>query len=253
MTDNMTTAAQDTKALAEAEQIRQDTEIRAAAAEREARKAELEARKLELDIAAAEAELVEKQAKSEVSALVRDREVRKEKAELAKDVHNNVYYFNGAVTGASANACIAQLAEWMRTKPGQDIEIVFNSPGGSVIDGLALYDFIQTVKAAGHHVTTSTIGYAASMGGILLQAGDKRVMGKESFILIHEIAFGAGGKIGEIEDSVEFGKKMQKRLLAILAERSVLGPKAIGNRWRRKDWWLDSDEALKYGFVDEVR
>ena len=188
------------------------------------------------------------------------------KNELAKDVYHHVYQFNDRVDGGAVQNCISQLRTWMRNDPGCDIEIVFFSPGGSVIDGMALFDFIQELRRKGHKVTTVCTGYAASMAGILLQAGDVRSMSKESYILIHEVAFGAAGKIGEVEDEVTFAKKIQDRVVSIFAIRSLeahqknpevcpkpLTAAQIRNRWRRKDWWLSSDEALKYGLVDEVR
>jgi ATP-dependent protease ClpP protease subunit len=98
-------------------------------------------------------------------------------------------------------------------------------------------------------------GYAASMGGILLQAGDVRVCGPESYILIHEISSGAVGKIGDLEDEVEFVKMIQKRVNDIFVARSggkVTATK-LRNMYRRKDFWLDSTKALALGIVDEIR
>ncbi len=182
-------------------------------------------------------------------------EERYEKSLLAGDHYHRTYVYNGSINAAGVQSCMAKLAEWHRTAgPSPEaIEIVFNSPGGSVIDGMALFDYIQVLRRAGHQITTVTYGMAASMAGILLQAGDVRVMGKESYLLIHEIAFGAGGKIGEIEDEVAFAKKIQGRIVTILSERSNLSPATIKKNWARKDWWLDSDEALRLGLVDEVR
>ncbi len=96
------------------------------------------------------------------------------------------------------------------------------------------------------------MGMAASMGGILLQAGDKRVIGSESVLLVHEISFGAGGKIGEVEDEVAFAKMLTQRVLKIFANRTKMTARQIDAKWKRKDWWMDSDEALKLGFVDEI-
>lgn len=105
---------------------------------------------------------------------------------------------------------------------------------------------------AGHHLTTRTVGMAASMGGVLLQAGDWRVMAPESFLLVHEIAAGAVGKIGEIEDEMKLLQKMSERILAIYASRSTLTAKAIATKWKRTDWWLNATEALELGLVDEI-
>ena len=203
---------------------------------------------------------------SAMNQLVLDKQVRVEREELAGDKFHHIYYFTDPVSGASGRACMRQLASWRRQAGGLplDLEICFSSPGGDVIEGLALFDYIQETRREGHTVTTSTIGYAASMAGILLQAGNKRVMGAEAWILIHEISFGAGGKIGEVEDTVSFVKRIQERVIDIFAARcksagdagtasKPLTKAQLKKHWLRKDWWINSDEALKFGLVDEVR
>lgn len=175
------------------------------------------------------------------------------KREAASDDENRVYQFAGAVTESSVKSCITALTRWHRLDPGCDITIVFNSPGGSVIDGFALWDYLTYLKAEGHYLTTVCQGMAASMGGILLQAGHTRIMGAESVLLVHEISFGVGGKMGEIEDEVAFAKMLTKRVLNIFAKRTNLTADQIARRWARKDWWLNSDESLRLGFVDQIR
>ncbi len=205
----------------------------------------------EADHAEAEAQIARAQA---AAAEIGQRDLeRKESDYLAGNKFHKVYAFNEVVGASSVGACISQLNIWSRTDPGCDIEIIFNSPGGSVIDGMALYDYFQMLKRKGHKLTTATFGMAASMAGILLQAGDVRVIGAESYILIHEISTGAIGKIGELEDVVEFTKKIQRRVLKIFADRSNKPVSYFEKHWRRIDWWLDSSEALKIGLVDEVR
>lgn len=179
---------------------------------------------------------------------------RKEKATLAHDQFHHRYVFNGSVDGASANKCIDQLTTWQRSDdPPTEIEIVFNSPGGSVVPGLALFDYIQFVRESGIHVTTSSIGYAASMAGILLQAGDQRVIGRNSWLLIHEGSFGAVGSVADVKDTVKWVDMMQARVVEIFAERSKLSKAQIKRRMSRTDWWMSAPEALKLGFVDQVR
>lgn len=108
-----------------------------------------------------------------------------------------------------------ELGSWSRREPGCAMKIIFNSPGGSIIDGLALYDFILELRANGHYVETIAVGMAASMGGILLQAGHERVVGANAFVLVHEASTGAMGKTSEIEDEVAFVKRLQEKLLDI--------------------------------------
>ena len=224
--------------------------------------AQAQVQNLNAERALHEAKARKEQADAGVSEIGLQRAQEARLLEVAGDEYNHFYFFNGGTSNNAMAACRAKLSQWRRSDPGCDIEICFNSPGGSVVDGLALYDYIQHLRKEGHKITTSTIGYAASMGGILLQAGDVRSMAPESWLLIHEASFGAGGKIGEVEDTVEWVKKIEKRVADIFAARCAsAGPSATKRltkrqlvaKWTRKDWWISSDEALAYGLIDEIR
>lgn len=91
------------------------------------------------------------------------------------------------------------------------------------------------------------------MAGILLQAGDERWLGHQSWILIHRAAFGAIGKTFEIEDEVAWIKRIEQRIITIFTSRSTLTSLRIKRNWDRKDWWIDADEALELGLVDAVK
>ena len=236
--------AEATKSLAEAEKALAEAEK----ARTEASVGPFMLRKLEAD--AIDAECDAAKAKVELK-----RFQEKYKRDLADDDHAHIYRFDSDVNASSAKTCRAQLAQWHRLEPGCAMEIEFNSPGGAIIPGMALFDTICEMRAKGHRVTTSCVGYAASMAGILLQAGDVRVMGRESFLLLHEAALFAGGKIGEIEDTVVLVHKMMDRIVDIFAKRSKApATKAyIRAHIKRKDWWLDSTESMRLGFVDELR
>ncbi|MGZ6854806.1 MAG: ClpP family protease [Mycobacteriaceae bacterium] len=171
---------------------------------------------------------------------------------LSGAYYHRVYTFIGAVRGDTVHSCMSTLGKWSRAEPGCGITIVFNSPGGSVIDGLALYDHLIELRQLGHRITTVARGMAASMGGILLQAGDERIVGPNAHVLIHEISSGAVGKFSEIEDEIAFLKKLQDHCVNILAERSTLTARQIKSKWRKTDWWLGADEAVKFGFADRI-
>lgn len=260
-------SAEAAKAEAEAEQVRLQTEY--------LRNTEARAQQLH-EIAVSNNKIAVDSAKADLKFknITLTRERRKEQALLADDTFNQVYLFDQAVRSDSVDTCIATLTQWMRTKPGCEIEIIFDSPGGSVIDGMHLWDFLNYLKGRGHKITTVAMGMAASMAGILLQAGDTRIMGRESYLLIHEISAGAIGKVSEMEDEVAFCKKIQNRVLKIFSERSAhtlitRDPEKYANTteslladeqfkhfkemWNRKDWWLDSDEAMAEGLIDDVR
>lgn len=198
----------------------------------ELRRAELEVERTELEVAG-----------------LRRREAEAE----AEPGEAMVYTFYSEVTPDSVEACMRELGRWSRRRPGADITVIFNSPGGSVLDGFALFDYLRLLRAQGHRVTTMALGRAASMGAVLLQAGDHRVIGANAFMLVHEVSSGSAGKVSEMEDSVDFTRRLQTRMLSILAERSSLSARQIQNRWARKEWWLDADEVVAAGLADEVR
>lgn len=210
-------------------------------------------KRLEAEAANANAQARVAQAAAAVAEVHQRAAEREEEEELANNRYHHIYAFNDPVTAHTVGECISQLNIWSRLDPGCGIEIIFNSPGGEVLNGLALYDYIQTLKRKGHRVTTVTMGHAASMAGILLQAGDHRIIGAESYVLIHEISTGAVGKIGEIEDVVQFVKMIQKRVLDIFAARSNKKATYFEKHWHRKDWWLNSEDCMKIGIVDEIR
>ncbi|MDX6243297.1 MAG: ATP-dependent Clp protease, protease subunit [Frankiales bacterium] len=201
-------------------------------------RAAAETRKAITDAAKADVELGE--------ARRRDQDAR---AEAGRTL---VYTFYAEVGEDSVRTAMQTLAAWSRRDPGAPITIVLNSPGGRVLDGLALYDFLLRLRRDGHHLRIEVVGRAASMGGILLQAGDERIIGPNAFLLIHEVSGGAEGRSSELGDRVEFYGLMEKRLLAILAERSSMTDRQIRTRWQRKDWWLSADEAVSLGFADST-
>jgi ATP-dependent protease ClpP protease subunit len=103
-----------------------------------------------------------------------------------------------------------------------------------------------------HHITILCLGEAASMGGVLLQAGNTRVMGRNAFLMIHEVAYDTYGKSANHRDELALVKKMESKLLRILAHRSEFNVREMRSRWERKDWWLDAKEALSLGFIDKI-
>ncbi len=212
----------------------------------EAKAAEAEARKVTAEAEAAELTLVK--AQFDV-----DREVEKRKEELAANKHHYTYLFDKEVGEASVKDAVKQLAIWERnaTEP-LTIELVIDSPGGSVFDGFHLIDYIDRLQAQGHVVNTTAYGMAASMAGVLLQVGQTRRMGKNALILIHEASFGAMGSFGKVEDQVKMVELMHNRILELFASRSTLSKAKIKNRWSRKDWWIDAQESKKLGFIDEI-
>lgn len=223
----------------------EEQKANAARMEAEAAKFAAETRKALAEAQAAEAD-------AEQAAMRLRKAEEDERARLADDDHNRLYRFSGAVSEGSVKACVSKLVQWHRLDPDCGISIVLDSPGGSIIDGFHLFDTILWLREKGHKVTTIGQGMAASMAGVLLQAGDHRVMTRQATLLIHEASFAALGSFGQVEDQVKFVEKLQDRILTIFADRSNLSKAQIRNRWKRRNWWMLADEALKLGFVDAV-
>jgi ATP-dependent Clp endopeptidase proteolytic subunit ClpP len=230
-------------------------EAEAEAALAEAEKNRAEAAKLNAEARAASAAADSQECRAAVDKIGLEQAERMRQMEQAADSYYHEYYFGASVSGDSVKKCIDMLTFWHRTEPNCPIEIVFNSPGGSVIPGMELFDFIRFLSNSGHKITTVAMGYAASMGGILLQAGDHRIIGRESYLLIHEISAATGGKIGDMKDDVAFYDKICARVVDIFVSRSggKLTKAKMKQSWQRRDWWIDSEEALRLGLVDEVR
>lgn len=219
---------------------------------KEAINKELEEAKLEAEIRQLNAETAKNNAEAAAAEFIAAKLEREDLYERAAADQAGHYSFIGAVTNDSVKSCMRELAVWSRREPECNITILFNSPGGSVTDGLALYDFLDELKFQGHKITTVARGMAASMGGVLLQAGQERVIGRNAHVLIHEVSSMNIGKTSEMEDELKFVLRLQERLLDILAERSSLTKTQIKTRWKRKDWWLSSEECVELGFADRI-
>ena len=248
--------AQANKINAEAKKIKTESEILSNQKKKQA--VDIEKVKVELDkqkIVLKKEELALEQSKVEyeLKKIQLDDKLDFINRKEASDERNFLYRFNDKVSKDTVRHCMETLTEWHRLDSECAIEIIFSSPGGSIIDGFELFDFLQDLRNKGHHLTTGTLGYAASMAGVLLQAGDVRWVGQQAWIMIHRAAFGAWGKTYEIEDEVKFIQRIEERILAIFTSRSNLTKNKIKRNWDRKDWWISADEALTMNLVDEIR
>jgi ATP-dependent Clp protease protease subunit len=146
------------------------------------------------------------------------------------------------------------LMRWHRRDPGKDITIYVNTPGGSVFDGNALVNCIRKLQAEGHKVTIHGVGTVMSYGAVLLQAADERVLDKDVVFMIHSVATGGGiqGNVESIIDQTKMMQEVQDRMLDALVSRAKITKTKLKQLTRRKELFLNAQEALKYGFCDRV-
>jgi len=149
-----------------------------------------------------------------------------------------------------ANIVQAQLLFLESADPSKDIQIYFNSPGGSVHAGLGIYDTMQIVSP---DIATICTGMAASMGAVLLTAGTKgkRSALKHSRVMIHQPMGGAQGQASDIEITAREIIKLKKELYEIIAKHSGKTYQQVEQDADR-DYWMTSSEAKEYGMIDEV-
>ena len=154
------------------------------------------------------------------------------------------------VNEASADTVIAQLLALSADDPESDICLFVNSPGGSVLAGLAVCDIMQLIP---NDVVTVATGLAASMGQVLLCAGTagKRFALPNAQILMHEGSAGIGGSASDIAIQASNLVATVERMRTIIARHTGRSPEQIADDVRR-DRWFDADEARDYGFVDHI-
>ena len=149
-----------------------------------------------------------------------------------------------------ANIIQAQLLYLDSSDPGKDIQIYFNTPGGSVNAGLGIYDTMQYISS---DIATICTGMAASMGAVLLTAGKKgkRSALKHSRIMIHQPMGGAEGRASDIEITVREIVKLKRELYEIIAFHTGNTIEKV-EKDSDRDYWMTSQEAKDYGMIDEI-
>jgi len=149
-----------------------------------------------------------------------------------------------------ANIVQAQLLFLESSDPSKDIQIYFNTPGGSVHAGLGIYDTMQFVNC---DIRTICTGMAASMGAVLLAAGSKgkRMALKHSRVMIHQPMGGVQGQASDIEITAREIQKLKKELYTIIADHSDTPLEKV-EKDSDRDFWMTAQEAKDYGMIDEV-
>ena len=177
------------------------------------------------------------------------------RGERAYDIYSRllkerVVFLVGPVNEVTANLIVAQLLFLESENPDKDISFYINSPGGSVSAGLAIYDTMQFIKP---NVSTLCVGQAASMGALLLTAGEKgkRFCLPNSRVMIHQPMGGFSGQASDIEIHAKEILFLRQRLNEILAKHTGQNVDTIAKDTDR-DNFLSAEDAVKYGLIDKV-
>ncbi len=175
--------------------------------------------------------------------------------ERAYDIYSRllkerIIFLGDEVNQHTASLVVAQLLFLEAEDPKKDIMLYINSPGGSVYDGLAIYDTMQHLKCS---VATVGIGMQASMGAFLLSSGakGKRSLLPHSTVMIHQPSSGARGKVSDMEIDLKEGLRLKKLLNEIMAKNTGQKVETI-EKDSDRDNWMTADEAKKYGIVDNI-
>ena len=165
-------------------------------------------------------------------------------------LNDRIIILNDEVNSTSAGLVVAQLLYLEGQDPSKDISLYINSPGGSVTDGMAIYDTMQYIKC---DVSTICMGMAASMGAFLLSAGTKgkRYALPNADIMIHQPSGGAKGQATDIEIHTKHILHTKKKLNEILAQNTGQSIEVI-TRDTERDNFMTAQQALEYGLIDKV-
>lgn len=165
-------------------------------------------------------------------------------------LNERIIFLAGPIDDHMANLVIAQLLYLEHTDNKKDISLYINSPGGSVTAGLAIIDTMNFIKS---DVSTICVGIAASMGALILSAGEKgkRFTLPNSEVMIHQVLGGAEGQASDIAITAKHILRSKDTLNKILAKNTGKKFEDV-EKDADRDYWMNADEAKKYGIVDGI-
>ncbi|MCF8370753.1 MAG: ATP-dependent Clp protease proteolytic subunit [Bacteroidales bacterium] len=169
----------------------------------------------------------------------------------SKILNERKVFLWGQVDDKSAKQVVERLMYLELLDPGKEIQLIINSPGGYVTSGFAIYDAMKAITSP---VATICTGFAASMGAIILSAGEKgrRSVLPNARVMIHQPSGGAQGVASDIEIQMEEIIKTKNLSIKVLAENCGQTEEKIKKDFNR-DYWMSAVESVEYGIVDQVQ
>lgn len=166
---------------------------------------------------------------------------------LLKD---RIIFLTDEITDQVANIVVAQLLFLEMDNPDADISLYINSPGGSITAGMAIYDTMNYIKC---DVRTVCVGMAASMGALLLMAGEKgkRLALPNSEVMIHQPLGGASGQATDVEIRAKWLLRTKEKMTRLMSEMTGQDQEKLRADCER-DYFMTAEEALNYGIIDQI-
>lgn len=165
---------------------------------------------------------------------------------FSKLIQDRIIFIDDVIDDELSNGVIAQMLYLNAIDKKEPIHIYINSPGGSVVNGLAIYDVSKIIEAP---IRTICIGMAASMAAVLLLMGKERCALEHSRIMFHEVSTGVHGKLSDLKIDLKLSESLQDDIYNIIKEKTTL---TNIDETFQKDIWMKVDEALKYNVINKI-
>jgi len=193
---------------------------------------------------------------ADAAHLAHAKDVRRWEFDTSGDSEERIFRFLGEVNSGSVQGTIDLLSRWdrMDNQSGHDdrpYTLYITSGGGQIMPGVSLHSFLSRLSVR-RPLTTVASGFCASMATVLHQTGSTRLIERASSYLVHDASAGAYGDVHSLRDQAEWIERINQDLHKILAEKSNLSVAEIGEKAKRKDWTLNAEQTVEYGFADRV-
>lgn len=167
---------------------------------------------------------------------------------ISRMLDDRIIMLFNEVNADTCQMVIAQLLYLESKAPGKEIQLLLDCPGGSVHSGLGVIDTMNFITSPVH---TVVIGLAASMGFMFAINGSKRSALPNAQLMAHAVSSGTKGTIHDQSISLDHTKKLNRKLMEIIASKGKVDLAKVKRQCQR-DWWMDSQEALGFGFIDKI-
>lgn len=212
----------------------------------------LRAEKLTHEIRASKADADLAETLAEAAQLAHRKDLRRWHFETAGDAESRVFRFPASINQESVSSVIDTLSRWDRLdvdKPEREYQLYLTSPGGMIMPGVSLYNFLLRLASRRPLITVAS-GFCASMATVIHQAGTQRLIESGTSYLIHDASGSAYGDVSSLRDQADWMDRINRDLHRFLSQRSKLSVDEIGERAKRRDWTLTAEECVELGFAD---